>query len=457
MILKKVVTQETKHNKIKNMATKINRLRGYSPGFVNTGGAFSAGLASGMEPLDEMARAQKEMQNKIDSRAANFISQYPPDPQFDKISEEARGPLFDFASNNKQLYFQAARQLAQLNPTDPEYMQVSSQLQSIKNSMVTANDHLNDFKGLKEEYFQERANMSNGVSPEQKLKLDKIFLENDYQIEFDQYGIPIYKTSLGDIKHAELSNYSTKDSEMALEIMNAADKVYQNGLKGFDISGTPTENLLRNSLRMAINKGGQERIDSLLKDNLLEGYNISNINPENYSSQDELTNAIVDDIMSHLTNVNKDAYNKFKQSQKPKQSSSGFGQSMRDDLATTQGIAKNAIEFANLAGSGDVDKMVSLLRQSDIDNVDKIMSKQEMYQAWLASEDRKDKQSAKDDFISIYGDSPIYYDSSALPFDINDPQGLFKLYLQLSPISDDVRNYYIQNARFEKPKLPGQQ
>jgi len=41
--------------------------------------------------------------------------------------------------------------------------------------------------------------------------------------------------------------------------------------------------------------------------------------------------------------------------------------------------------------------------------------------------------------------------------DINDPQGLFKLYLQLSPISDDVRNYYIQNARFEKPKLPGQQ
>lgn len=439
------------------MATKINRLRGYSPGFVNAGGAFSAGLASGMQPLDEMARAQKEMQNKIDSRAANFISQYPPDPQFDKISEEAREPLFNFASNNKELYFQAARQLAQLSPTDPEYMQVSSQLQSIKNSMVTANDHLNDFKGLKEEYFQERANMSNGVSPEQKLKLDKIFLENDYQIEFDQYGIPIYKTSLGDIKHAELSNYSTKDSEMALEIMNAADKVYQNGLKGFDIAGTPTENLLRNSLRMAINQGGQERIDSLLKDNLLEGYNISNINPENYSSQDELTNAIVDDIMGHLKNVNKDAYNKFKQNQKPKQSSSGFGQSMRDDLATTQGIAKNAIEFANLAGSGNVDKMVSLLRQSDIDNVDKIMSKQEMYQAWLASEDRKDKQSAKDDFISIYGDSPIYYDSSALPFDINDPQGLFKLYLQLSPISDDVRNYYIQNARFEKPKLPGQQ
>ena len=383
------------------MATKINRLRGYSPGFVNTGGAFNTGLASGMEPLDEMARAQKEMQNKIDSRAANLISQYPPDPQFDKISEEARGPLFNFANNNKQLYFQAARQLAQLSPTDPEYMQVSSQLQSIKNSMVTANDHLNDFKGLKEEYFQERANMSNGVSPEQKLKLDKIFLENDYQIEFDQYGIPIYKTSLGDINHAELSNYSTKDSEMALEIMNAADKVYQNGLKGFDISGTPTENLLRNSLRMAINKGGQERIDSLLKDNLLEGYNISNINPENYSSQDELTNAIVDDIMSHLTNVNKDAYNKFKQTQKPQ--SPQFGQAMRDDLATTQGVYKNAVEFANLAGPGNVDKMISLLRQSDIDNVDKVMSKQEMYQAWLASQDGlEDNQENKDAFTAIY-------------------------------------------------------
>ena len=53
--------------------------------------------------------------------------------------------------------------------------------------------------------------------------------------------------------------------------------------------------------------------------------------------------------------------------------------------------------------------MVSLLRQSDINNVDKVMTKKEMYDAWLASEDRKDKQSAKDDFIAIYGDSPIYY------------------------------------------------
>jgi len=132
---------------------------------------------------------------------------------------------------------------------------------------------------------------------------------------------------------------------------------------------------------------------------------------------------------------------------------------MRDDLNTTRGIASNAYAFSKLAGEKNpnkIDQMVSLLRQSDIDNVDKIMSKQEMYQAWLASENRKDKKSAQDDFNAIYGDSPIYYDSSALPFDINDPMGLFKLYLQLSPISDDVRNYYIQNYREpEKPKLPG--
>ena len=104
--------------------------------------------------------------------------------------------------------------------------------------------------------------------------------------------------------------------------------------------------------------------------------------------------------------------------------------------------------------------MISLLRQSDIDNVEKIMSKQELYKAYLAPTTTnpnglKDNKENQDDFTAIYGDSPIYYESAALPFDINDPQGLFKLYLQLSPISDDIRNYYIQNARFEKPKLPG--
>ena len=423
--------------------------------FVNAGGAFSAGISAGLAGIDDEIRRADRAAAAVDSRAMSLINQYPPDPQFDKIPEEARDPLLNFVNQNKQNYFNVARQLATMRPTDEGFMEMSSQLQSLKSGMVTANDYLNDFKNLKEEYFQERNNISNGMSPEEKRKLDLVFLENQFSMEYDAFGTPTYKTALGDIQHADLSNYYTKDDAFALEIMNKANDVYSSGARGVNLENTPAYNLLKNSLTMAINQGGPERLQSLIKDNLLEGYNLANINPDNYTDENQMKNDIVNNIMGHLVNVNKSGLDQYKKVNKP--STPQFGQSMRDDLNTTQGIAKNAIEFANLAGSGNVDRMVSLLRQSDIDNVDKIMSKQEMYQAWLASEDRKDKQSAKDDFISIYGDSPIYYDSSALPFDINDPQGLFKLYLQLSPISDDVRNYYIQNARFEKPKLPGQQ
>lgn len=430
-----------------------NNIMAIMKDFVDAGGAFSAGMSAGLSGIDDKIRRADQAQAAVDSRAMSLINQYPPDPEFDKVSDEAREPLLNFVNQNKQNYFNIARQLSNMRPTDDNFMEMSSQLQSLKAGMVTANDYLNDFKSLKEEYFQERNNISNGMSPEDKRKLDLVFLENKYNMEFDNFGTPTYKTELGDINHAQLSNYYTKDDAFALEVMNKANDVYTSGAKGVNLENTPSFNLLKNSLTMAINQGGPERLQSLLKDNLLEGYNLANINPDNYNNEEQMKNDIVNNIMGHLVNVNKSGLDQHKKVTKP--SGTKFGQGMRDDLATTQGIAKNAIEFAGLAGSNNVDQMVSLLRQSDIDNVDKVMTKKEMYDAWLASEDRSDKQSAKDDFVAIYGDSPIYYDSAALPFDINDPQGLFKLYLQLSPISDDVRNYYIQNARFEKPKLPG--
>ncbi|MAJ57557.1 MAG: hypothetical protein CMI74_05755 [Candidatus Pelagibacter sp.] len=425
--------------------------------FVNAGGAFSAGMSAGLSGIDNQIRRADQAQAAVDSRAMSLINQYPPDPEFDKVSDEAREPLLNFVNQNKQNYFNIARQLSTMRPTDDNFMNMSSQLQSLKAGMITANDYLNDFKSLKEEYFQERNNMSNGMSPEDKRKLDLVFLENNYSMQFDDFGTPTYKTELGDINHAQLSNYYTKDDAFALEVMNKANEVYTSGAQGINLKNTPSFNLLKNSLTMAINQGGPERLQSLLKDDLLEGYNLANINPDNYNNEEQMKNDIVNNIMGHLVNVNKSGLDQHKKVTKP--STPQFGQSMRDDLNTTRGIASNAYEFSKLAGEKNpnkIDQMVSLLRQSDIDNVDKIMSKQEMYDAWLASEDKNDKKSAQDDFNAIYGNSPIYYDSAALPFDINDPMGLFKLYLQLSPISDDVRNYYIQNYREpEKPKLPG--
>jgi hypothetical protein len=428
--------------------------------FVNAGGAFSAGISAGLSGIDDKIRRADQAAAAIDSRAISLINQYPPDPQFDKIPEQARDPLLNFVNQNKQNYFNVTRQLAAMRPTDEGFMEMSSQLQSLKSGMVTVNDYLNDFKNLKEEYFQERNNISNGMSPEEKRRLDLVFLENQFSMEYDAFGTPTYKTALGDIQHADLSNYYTKDDAFALEIMNKANDVYSSGAKGINLENTPAYNLLKNSLTMAINQGGPERLQSLIKDNLLEGYNLANINPDNYTDENQMKNDIVNNIMGHLVNVNKSGLDQYKKVNKP--STPQFGQSMRDDLNTTQGIARNALEFANLAGPENIDKMVSLLRQSDIDNVDKVMTKQELYKAYLAPtstnpDGLKDNKENQDAFTAIYGDSPIYYDSSALPFDINDPQGLFKLYLQLSPISDDVRNYYIQNTRFEKPKLPGQQ
>lgn len=151
---------------------------------------------------------------------------------------------------------------------------------------------------------------------------------------------------------------------------------------------------------------------------------------------------------------------------------SGFGQEMRDDLATTKAINLQARVFAGFSKSPeeiskftDEDKqeyyksLVNELKKSSVQNASKIDTHDDLYKKWLGSDETDytmenyDSVKAKKAFNAVYGDpesSPIFYNQEPLPFDISDDGAMFDLYLQIAPVSADVKNYYTQQYLFEK-------
>ena len=373
-----------------------------------------------------------------------------------------QGDDIDAPEGARQEYVVNSRNLkqiqAQYGPDSGAFLSAMDKMNNSKRVFENVNNSLIDLQDLTKEYVEDRQSISKGMEPADVAKLDEIFVNKNYSVEFDEQGNPFYQTQFGDIAHEDISKYYLKDSKFGLDMLKQAESLYTQGTKGGDItSNTASYNLLKATIENSIVEGGEQRIKSILNDELFDGFKLTGLDaealldgPDSEKAAEKITTAIMD----HLTTVNQDGLKKYKQAQTAKLSrGSGFGQGLRDDIATTGYIFNEAIDFANnqknympVEGASREDKTFSLVSQlkraMPPKDRDKLMSRGEMYNLFLQSEELDDDDKSREAFKGLYGDSQIFFDSEGMPINTDNPQDLVNLYLDLADLSTDARNYY---------------
>ena len=117
---------------------------------------------------------------------------------------------------------------------------------------------------------------------------------------------PTYITPEGSIKHSELDDYYSKDSEFGSGFLKDATNIYNRAAAGKPMSA-PERDAYRASIINSLEAGGEARMQSVLHDNLFEGFSLSpGIEAANYElgiNDPKLREAIADNMLGHYDNM----------------------------------------------------------------------------------------------------------------------------------------------------------
>ena len=315
------------------MATQKDLNAAFARGFRNQAApmaAFTAGFDKVLDPVlkreereREIARKQKlkeeaeakQEKKRLDILAANSIGRIGANYNPEKVPTAMRPSLENFLRAEKQ---QAGIDAINLDTVakkfgvnSPQYIDLQTQLSSKKNVFQAANQIATDQQELTDEYIKNRQNVSNGVAISRPGLLNKIQYVLDpnlqsYDIDWTNYSDPTYITPEGSIKHSELDDYYSKDSEFGSGFLKDATTIYNRAAAGKPMSA-PERDAYRASIINSLEAGGEARMQSVLHDNLFEGFSLSpGIEAANYEqgiNDPKLREAIADNMLGHYDNM----------------------------------------------------------------------------------------------------------------------------------------------------------
>ena len=214
------------------------------------------------------------------------------------------------AGNIRNQVAALAAQRAKLPVNSPEAFALDQQISTLKQSFNNISGNAKDFQELQQEYIDGSWNMSGGVKEEDRNKLDAIFAKNEYTIEFDERGNATYITEFGNMSQKDLSNYYLKDDEMALQIVDYSDEALSLGSQGTLIKKDDSRyNMLKTKIRNDIRKGGEARMNSLIYDPLVDGFDLQ---LTDLGDRQLNENQAVEAIMENLMRVNEQGHGEYK-------------------------------------------------------------------------------------------------------------------------------------------------
>jgi len=329
------------------MATQKDLNAAFARGFRNQAApmaAFTAGFDKVLDPVlkreekeREIARRQKLLEEaeakqekkRLDILAANSIGRVGANYNPEKVPNAMRASLENLLFTTKQnagniaLQADAARQ--QFGVNSPEYIDLQTQLSSQKNVFQAANQIATDQQELTDEYVKNRQSVSNGVAISKPGLLNKMQYVLDpnlrnYEMDWTDASDPTYITPEGSIKHSELDDYYSKDSEFAKGFQNDATAVYNRAAAGRPLS-TPERNAYKANIISTLESGGEARMQSVLHDNLFQGFSLSEgIEAANYEqgiNDPNLREDIANQMLSHYDNVSANGFASYNEKNNP--------------------------------------------------------------------------------------------------------------------------------------------
>ena len=226
-----------------------------------------------LEKQKQNLEKQKQKAEKIDRETKQYIGQIPNVDAINKIPDWMRENVNSYLVEQKQLYADKARELANMSSSDDAYMATLNEMQSIRNSFETLNGELNNFQKDTKEYISavDQGGLSRGYTigeQDNYRNASSIFGSGGKLAKLNiQNGQLLFNTADGktvNYSAGEISNFYSPDYQVQNEIDNVAIMVENDALKGKTFDSK--QNLYARRIQTALAQGGKERVLSLVYD-----------------------------------------------------------------------------------------------------------------------------------------------------------------------------------------------
>ena len=420
--------------------------------------AMQQGLNSSLQAAAINRSKQIAKKQKINATVAGYIDGLNSEIDLTQLTGEQQGAVTNFLVENKNTYARAASEIAKIDDaTDPRYMELREQMNGVQNSFKNLAGQVNAFKEDKIAYLKDfddrRISDGNGIGS----------LASAAKIYTDQGNIGVGKggnLNFWDADKEEYTNYANvqkpflKDFKSANNILSLNESVYS---AGSSLSGA-RQNMIRNKLKNMISSGGRDTLLSLASDDFLieGGLNLSDPSLFEPANQDLLQDAVLNSYMDALS----DTAAQGARDKKPARGkgSGGFSGALQDEINLSGPVVEEAMQFSNLSQMPEANKATAVAQFINSTNLSSksmpYISRAEFFEDFIEVKDYDDDEIAEAEkaFTKEYGNYQIFKyngsnpgDSRGINVDINNPQSLYKFYLQNSNLGSKATNYHLGN------------
>jgi|TARA_B110000093_G_scaffold59056_1_gene63894 hypothetical protein len=403
------------------------------------------------------AKKQAEKQ-KINATVGGYIDNLNSEVDLTQLNSTQQMAVTNFLVENKNAYANAASEIARLDdPSDPRYMELREKMNSVQNSFKNLAGQVNGYKEDKVAYlkdFDDRR-ISDGNDISALSSASKIYTDGgDFGIS-EGGNLNFWNNDKEEYEsYTDVEKPFLKDFKSANNILSLNEKVYS---AGSSLSGA-RQNMIRNKLKNMINSGGRDTLLSLASDDFLieGGLNLSDPSLFDPANQDLLQDAVLNSYMDALS----DTAAQGARDKKPARGkgSGGFSGALQDEINLSGPVVEEAMQFSNLSQMPEANKATAVAQFINSTNLSSksmpYISRSEFFEDFMEVKDYDDDEIAEAEqaFIKEYGNYQIFKyngsnpgDSRGINVDINNPQSLYKFYLQNSNLGSKATNYHLGN------------
>lgn len=434
--------------------------------------SFNTGLADTIDKsikrttdsLIKQIDANRKARVVSDTRAKNILDKFPEEINFSKLDGIQRDSLTPWAFEKKKRAFEIGNLLEETSVGSTEYLTLQNELSNITASYSNANDNLLWVQAKRKEYSENHQRISKGYDAGKKGALDNILLpdELDYTMTYDNFGNPTYNTTHNGKNYSFTKkdfDWFETDDEFSMYLDDLNKSVIKDGIEGINLQDNKFNGLvnsLKRKLIIELDKGGDDRVRSILYDDLFKDVFSDEERARYEEDPINFKSVIVDKIMTGLIEQNSVGFGTYKTGD----GGSEFTASMQQKIKLAMPTIQNALNFATQPLNAQ--ERVKSLQKLDIKNASKFMDKDQLFKVWdsaalkgenetvdmtsSAYQKLPDEEKMKL-FNETYGGDQIgvFYDQTSIPQ--TNQEDLFRLYATTAGLDTEVINYYIMNAK----------
>ena len=420
--------------------------------------SLQEGFAEGFANTKLIMQQAKAKKNAINTKVASYIDALDTNVDITELTPSQQQSITNFLVKQRSEYANAASQLARIeDPTNPQYMELSSKINGISQSFKNLANQMNSYKEDKAGYLKDfdnnlisDGNEINTLNEASNLYTDQASLGvgPGGSLVFWNEGKETYDP------YSKIPKPFLKDFATANKLLEVNKSIYN---AGSSLTGA-RKNMVRQQLNNILTRGGRKSLLSLAEDDFVIQGGLGLTDPELFApgNDEALKQAVLDSYMNIFTDTAAQGARDKRPSSRG--GSGGFSGSLKDEINVSGPIANKALEFSLLSknavganGSTTASQMASVINSIDPTSAKIYVTKGNLYKNFLAGTNKEDSNDSRKAFTDQFGNFDMYItnpksagqDAMGVSVDIKDPKSMFEFYINNSDLSPKAKNYYI--------------